>query len=53
MIIIIKLTCCLVDFAVTANHRAKIKESNKGTKKDMEHKCEVYNNCSWLAWNGF
>ena len=55
-----KITNQILNFAVTDNHRVKIREkekkrqifsSCKGTKKDMEHECEGDTNCNWCTWN--
>ena len=52
--------CFLVDFAVPANHREKIKENEKRVKyvdllesfKTVEHQGDGETNCSWCTWNG-
>ena len=49
----------IVDFAVPADHRMKLKESEKkdkyldlarGLKKTMEHEGDNYTNCDWCFW---
>ena len=50
-----KRTCWIVDFAVLADHRVKLKESEKKGKylnlarngKTMEYESDVYTNCNW------
>ena len=46
-------------FAVPADHRVKLKESEKKDKyldlawelkKIVEHKSDVYTNCNWCSW---
>ena len=53
-------TCCLVDLAVLADHRVKIKQNEKKhkyldltreLKNAFEHKGDCDNNCNWCAWN--
>ena len=53
-------TCKIVDFAVPADHRIKLKECEKRDKyldlarelkKTMEHACGNYINCNWSVWN--
>ena len=53
-------TCWIVDFAIPADHRLKIKENEKGDKyydlarelkKDMEHRSDSDTNCKWYAQN--
>ena len=48
-----------MDFAVPADHRIKLKESEKKDKyqplarelkKTMEHEGDNYNNCGWCFW---
>ena len=55
-----KRTGRIVDFAVPAVHRIKLKESEKRDKyqdlarkieKTMEHKGGGYTNCNWCTWN--
>ena len=55
-----KRTCKIVDFAVSADHRLKLKECEKkdkyldlarGLKKTMEHAGDNYTNCNWCVWN--
>ena len=50
-----KTTCRIVDFAVLANHRVKLKENDekykyldlaREIKKTVEHKSNVYINCN-------
>ena len=51
-------TCRIVDFAVPADHRVKLKESEKKDKyldlarelKKLEHLCNDYTNCNWCSW---
>ena len=56
-----KKTCKIVDFAVLADHRIKLKESEKRDKyvdlawelkKTMEHEGDNYTNCDWCFWHG-
>ena len=53
-------TCKIVDFAVPADHRTKLKECEKkdkylvfarGLKKTVEHAGDNYTNCNWCVWN--
>ena len=55
-----KITCKIVDFAVLADQRIKLTESEKKDKyldlarkkeKTMEHKSDNYTNCNWCVWN--
>ena len=55
-----KRTCKIVDFAVLADHRIKLKEPEKKDKyldfarelkKTMEHAGDNYTNCNWYIWN--
>ena len=48
-----------MDFAVLADHKIKLKESEKKDKyldlagelkKTMEHKCDNYTNRDWCSW---
>ena len=52
-------TCQIVDFAVPADHRVKLKESKKKDnyldltrelKKTVEHESDSYTNCNWCPW---
>ena len=54
-----KRTCRIVDFAVLANHRIKVKECEKKDmyldiawelKKTMEHEGDNYTNHDWRFW---
>ena len=53
-----KRTCKIVDFAVSANHREKLKESGRriststllGIKKTVEHERDVYTKYDWCSW---
>ncbi len=54
-----KRICKIVDFAVPAYHRIKLKECEKKDKyldlarelkKTMEHECDSYTNCDWCFW---
>ena len=56
-----KKICKIVDFAVSADHRIKLKEREKRDKyldlarelkKTMEHKGDKYTNCNWCVWHG-
>ena len=56
-----KRICKIVDFAVQADHRIKLKECEKRDKyldlarelkKTMEHKGDNYTNCDWFLWHG-
>ena len=57
-IIIKKRTCRILNFAVPADHRVKLKESEKkdntstlpGNLKTVEHEIDVYTNCNWCSW---
>ena len=51
----------IVDFAVPADHRIKLKECEKGDKyldlarelkKNMEHEGDNYTNYDWCLWHG-
>ena len=51
----------VVDFAVPADHRIKLKECEKGDKyldlarelkTSMEHEGDNYTNCDWCFWHG-
>ena len=55
-----KRTCKIVDFAVPADNRIKVKECEKKDKyldlarelkKTMEHEGDKYTNCDWCVWN--
>ena len=50
----------MIDFAVLADHRIKLKECEKKDeyldlarelKKTMEHVGDNYTNCNWCVWN--
>ena len=52
-------TCKIVDFAVLADHRIKLKECEmkdkyldlaRELKKTMEHEGDDYTNCDWCFW---
>ena len=52
--------CKIVDFAVPADHRIKLKECEKKDKyidlarelkKTMEHEGDNYTNCDWCFWH--
>ena len=54
-----KRNCKIVDVAVTADHRIKLKECEKKDKyldfatelkKTMEHVGDNYTNCNWCFW---
>ena len=56
-----KKICKVVDFAVPAHHRIKLKECEKRDKyldlarelkKKMEHEGDNYTNCDWGFWHG-
>ena len=56
-----KRTCWIVDFAVLADHRVKVKGSEKRDKyldlarelkKTMEHESDSGTNCNWCARYG-
>ena len=58
---IIKKICEIVNFAVPADHRIKLKECEKRDKyldltrelkKSMEHEDDNYTNCDWCIWHG-
>ena len=54
-------TCKIVDFAVSADRRIKLKECEKNDKyldlarelkkKNVEHAGDNYNNYNWCVWN--
>ena len=55
-----KRTCKIVNFAVPADHRIKLKECDKKgkyldlareLKKTVEHAGYNYTNCDWCVWN--
>ena len=54
-----KRTCKIVDFAVPADHRIKLKECEKKDKKldlarelkKLERAGDNYTNCNWCIWN--
>ena len=55
-----KRTCKIVNFAVPADHRIKLKECEKKDKyfdlarelkKTKEHAGDNYANCNWCIWN--
>ena len=57
-----KRTCKIVDFAVLADHRIKLKECEKKDKyldlakelkkkTTVEHAGDNYTNCNWCVWN--
>ena len=55
-----KRTCKIVDFAVPADYRIKLKECEKKDKyldlarerkKTVEHAGDNYTNCNWCVWN--
>ena len=55
-----KRNCKIVDSAVPADHRIKLKECEKKDKyldlarelkKTMEHAGDNYTNCNWCVWN--
>ena len=52
-------TCRILNFAVLADHREKLKESKKKYKyldlaweleKTVEYESDDYNNCNWCFW---
>ena len=55
-----KRTCKIVDFAVAAYHRIKMKKTEKKykyldharkmKKKTIEHADDNYTNCDWCVW---
>ena len=54
-----KRICKIVDFAVLADHRIKLKECKKKDKyfdlarelkKTMQHEGDNYTNCDWCFW---
>ena len=51
-----KRTCRIVDFAVPADYRIKLKENEKKdkyqdlAKKTVEHEGDYYTNCDWCFW---
>ena len=57
-LIIKKKTFKVVEFAVLADHRVKLKESEKKDKyldhakelKKLEHESDVCTNCNWCSW---
>ena len=58
-----KRTCWIVNFLVPAEHRVKLKESEKKDKYlydtgelkkiSMEHECKDYTNCNWCSWYSY
>ena len=53
-------TCKIIDFAVPADHRIKLKECEKKDnyldlarklKKTIEHEGDNYINCDWCFWH--
>ena len=55
-----KRTCKIVDFAVRADHRIKLKKCEKKDKyldlarelkKTTEHAGDNHTNCNWCVWN--
>ena len=55
-----KRTCKIVDFAILADHRIKLKECEKkdkylelarGLKKTVEYAGDNYTNSNWCVWN--
>ena len=55
-----KIICKIVDFAVPADHRVKLKECEKKDKyldlarelkKAMEHESDEFTNCDWCFWH--
>ena len=53
--------CKIVDFAIPADHRIKLKECEKRDKyldlarelkKNMEYEGDNYTNCDWCFWHG-
>ena len=55
-----KRICKIVDIAVPADHRIKLKECEKKDKyldiarelkKTVEHAGDNYTNCNWCIWN--
>ena len=56
-----KITCKIVDFVVPADHRVKLKESEKKDKyldlttelkNTGEHESDIYTNCNWCSLLG-
>ena len=56
-----KKICKIDEFALSADHRIKLKESEKRDKyldlirelkKTMEHEGDKYTNCDWCFWQG-
>ena len=54
-----EITCWIVDFAIPADHRVKLKECEKGDKycdlvrelkTSVEHESDDYTNCNWCSW---
>ena len=54
-----KITCKIVDFAVPADHKIKLKECVKEDKyldlarelkKTIEHEDDNHTNCDWFFW---
>ena len=57
-----KKTCKIVDFAVPADHRIKLKECEKEDKyldlarefkKTVKHAGDNYISCNWCIWNSY
>ena len=52
-----KKICKIVDFAVPAGHRIKLKKCEKrnkylGLEKTLEHEGDNDTNCYWCVWHG-
>ena len=45
-----KRICKIVDFAVPADHRIKLKEYARELKKTVYHEGDNYTNCDWSFW---
>ena len=51
-----KRTCRIVDFAILADHRVKLKENEKKDKylnlarELKKHESDNYTNCDWCSW---
>ena len=55
-----KTTCKIVDFAVPADHSAKLKVKRRintltllGIEETVEHESDNYSNCNWFGCLGF
>ena len=60
LVIIFFKNCCILNFAVSEDHRVKSKKAKKRqvvghcerTKKAAKHESDSDTNCNWRTWNG-